>query len=232
MADAPWREAYFADLQRTPGTYWPFTESRPLPFASPYINVEGWSRRTYQAPASTAPRAGRVDVRRLDHLRRGPARRVHHRLLDRPPGRRRPGLPVEVENYGQRGWTHFQEAILFEQLLADADDRPTSPSSTTGPTRSPPRSLLKEAVPSHTLAATYADASPDGIATELVQEPPPEDVGGESGTPTPSTRWPTRSPASSGPSPPVREAPDDPDDRGSSPAQETDGPRQRGPTTR
>lgn len=178
MADSPWRDRYFADLQRTPGTYWPFTESRPLPFESPYINIEGWSRQTYTAP--TADGAAPILWMFGGSTTFGEGQRDQYtiaswiaRLAEEA------GTPVRVENYGQRGWTHFQEAILFEQLLADADEPPDFALFYDGANEITTQSLLEEAVPSHTLAATYAERISGGIATELVQEPPPEDVVGE-----------------------------------------------------
>ncbi len=50
MADSPWAEAYFRELQQMPSSYWPFTESRPQAFDGEYINVEGWARASYVSP--------------------------------------------------------------------------------------------------------------------------------------------------------------------------------------
>ncbi|MGI8936838.1 MAG: hypothetical protein ACR2JF_01240, partial [Iamia sp.] len=178
LADAPWRERYFADLQRVPGSYWPFTESRPLPFESPYLNIEGWSRQTYRAPATDlgAPVVWMFggsttfgEGQRDDYTIASWIARMAEEA----------GTPVRVENYGQRGWTHFQEAILFEQLLAAAEEPPDFVLFYDGANEITTQSLLKDAVPSHTLAASYAEHLSGGIATELVQEPAPEDVVGD-----------------------------------------------------
>jgi hypothetical protein len=118
MAAYPWRKRYFADIQRIPYGYWPFTETRPKTFRSPYVNLTGWERKTSAAPAASSRRptlwmfGGSTTW--------GEGQRDDYTIaswLSRLAARG--GIPLDAHNYGQRGWTHFQEMILYEQQLPE-----------------------------------------------------------------------------------------------------------------
>lgn len=174
MAAYPWRDRYFADIQRTRGGYWPFTESRPADFTSPYVNQQGWLRQTYQVDGaremptvwmfggSTTWGEGQRDEYTIASWLA--------RLAEED------GVPIRIANYGQRGWTHFQEMVLYEQQLA-LGSTPDFSIFYDGANEITTQSLLTEAVPSHTLAYTYAQRLGSGtIATDFVQQPSPENV--------------------------------------------------------
>lgn len=168
MAAYPWRDRYFDDIRRTSGGYWPFTESRPDDFSSPYVNIEGWSRKSYEASESAeGPSVWMFG----GSTTWGEGQRDEYtiaswlvRLSERDQ------LPISIENYGQRGWTHFQEMILYEQRLAEQPP-PDLAMFYDGANEINAQSLMTEAVPTHTLAYTYAlELTGSSIATEFVQE--------------------------------------------------------------
>lgn len=173
MAAYPWADAYFRETQLTPSTYWPFTESRPLGFEGEFINIEGWSRRSYipddlpdDAPVvwvfggSTTWGEGQRDEYTIaSYLAR---------IAERE------GSPIRVVNYGQRGWTHFQEMILFEQLLAEGPP-PQAAIFYDGANEINAQTLGVRGVPTHTLAAQYAELISGGIADEVRTVAEPEE---------------------------------------------------------
>lgn len=170
MANYPWRKRYFEDIQRTRGGYWPFTEYRPADFSSPYVNQRGWIRSSYEPPgdqdsmpsvwmfggSTTWGEGQRDDYTIASWL---------SRLAEED------GVPIHIANYGERGWTHFQEMILFEQQLA-SEKTPDLAVFYDGANEVTTQSLLTEAVPSHTLAFTYAQRLGGvTIATQFAQKP-------------------------------------------------------------
>lgn len=171
MAAYPWRSDYFADLQRTEGGYWPFTEFRPEPFSSPYINLEDWTRRSYQAP-------GPVGTRPLVWMFGGSTtfgegqrdeQTIASWLVRLSEAE---SVPIQVANYGQRGWTHFQEMILFEQRLA-LDSPPDVAIFYDGANEITAQALLNEAVPSNTLVLQFAERLTGAtVATQFLQQDP------------------------------------------------------------
>lgn len=166
MAAYPWRNQYFDDIRRTTTTYWPFTESRPAAFRSRYVNITGWTRRSYTATGDPAhiPTVWMFggsttwgEGQRDDYTIPSWIARLSERA----------GTPIRVVNYGQRGWTHFQEMILFEQLLAE---RPAPDMATfyDGANEVNAQSLITEPAPSHPLVYSYAERLYGSrIATEV-----------------------------------------------------------------
>lgn len=154
MSAYPWADAYFREIQRTPYGYWPFTESRPLGFEGEYVNLEGWSRRTYEPPdlpadapvvwmfggSTTWGEGQRDDYTIASYLAR---------IAEEQ------GTPIKVVNYGQRGWTHFQEMILFEQLLA-SEPAPDVAIFYDGANEINAQTLGAKGVPTHTMTDQYA----------------------------------------------------------------------------
>ena len=172
MAAYPWRYDYFADIQRTPSIYWPYTQYRPVPFRSPYVNIDGWTRRSYRTGGSAS---GRPVVWMFGGSTTwGEGQRDEYtiaswlaRLAEEA------GTPIEISNYGERGWTHFQEMILYEQLLA-LGPVPDISVFYDGANELTTQSLLDVAVPSHTMAYAYAYAerlTGKTVATEFLQQP-------------------------------------------------------------
>ena len=64
-------------------------------------------------------------------------------------------LPVRVRNFGQRGWVHFQEMLLYEQLLAD-EPTPAFSVFIDGANEVAAQAIADEDVPTHLLAPDYA----------------------------------------------------------------------------
>ncbi len=154
MAASPWADAYFREIQRTPYGYWPFTESKPLGFEGEYVNLEGWTRRTY-APADL-PADAPVVWMFGGSTTWGEGQRDEYTIasyLARIAEEQ--GTPIRVVNYGQRGWTHFQEMILFEQLLA-AEPPPDVAIFYDGANEINAQTLGAKGVPTHTLTDQYA----------------------------------------------------------------------------
>lgn len=115
MAGAPWAEQYYRELNSVGSTYWPYTLYRPRSFQGEHVNIVGWERQGHR-PADTdgAPvlavfggsaafgEGQRDEWTIASYL---------SRLAERA------GLPLVVRNFGQRGWVHWQEMTLYEQLL-------------------------------------------------------------------------------------------------------------------
>lgn len=168
MAAYPWADEYFREIQTTPNSYWPFTESRPLDFQGTYVTIEDWARASYEPSAlnddapvvwmfggSTTWGEGQRDGYTIaSHLAR---------ISERE------GSPIRIINYGQRGWTHFQEMILFEQLLAEKP-APDVAIFYDGANEIIAQSLSAKGVPTHTLADQYADQLSGGISEEFAIE--------------------------------------------------------------
>ena len=170
MEGSPWAEEYFREVQLTPSSYWPFTESRPREFDGEFVNIEGWERLSYVSPdagedapvvwmfgGSTTWGEGQRDEYTIaSYLAR---------LAEAE------GEPIVVRNFGQRGWTHFQEMILFEQLLA-AGPAPDVAVFYDGANEINAQSLSVKGVPTHTLVDQYAELISGGVAEEFTAPPP------------------------------------------------------------
>lgn len=169
MAAYPWADEYFREIQLTPSSYWPFTESRPRRFDAKYVHVDDWSRRSYEpvnAPTdipvvwmfggSTAWGEGQRD----EYTIASDIARIAERA----------GTPVRVVNFGQRGWTHFQEMILFEQLLASRP-KPDLALFYDGANEINAQSLDVKGVPTHVLVDQYAKLTSGRVASEFTGQP-------------------------------------------------------------
>ncbi|MFZ4432482.1 MAG: SGNH/GDSL hydrolase family protein [Microthrixaceae bacterium] len=181
MAAYPWADAYFREIQRTPYGYWPFTESRPLGFDGEFVNLEGWSRRTYE-PADL-PADAPVVWMFGGSTTWGEGQRDEYTIASYLARiAEEEGTPIRVVNYGQRGWTHFQEMILFEQLLA-ANPPPDVAIFYDGANEINAQTLGAKGVPTHTLADQYARI----LAGSSIQ--PSDDDGGAAPPSAASTAW-------------------------------------------
>jgi hypothetical protein len=169
MAAYPWRERYFDDIQRTGGGYWPFTEYRPSDFTSPYVNQRGWLRTSYQPEGdpATMPRVWMFG----GSTTWGEGQRDQYTIaswISRIAEEE--GTPLRIDNYGQRGWTHYQEMILYDQQLA-LRTPPDLAIFYDGLNEITTQSLLEEPVPAHPLVQAYAKKLTGAtVATELVQD--------------------------------------------------------------
>jgi hypothetical protein len=176
MADYPWAEAFFREAQSTPFTYWPFTESRPLEYHGKYVNVDGWDRRTYRPAGVTASNAPVVWMFG-GSTTWGEGQRDEYTIASYiARASEAAGSPVIVRNYGQRGWTHFQEMILFEQLLA-SQPKPDLAIFYDGANEINAQSLSAKGVPTHTLVDDYAAKISNGVSAEVRGSEQPDVVG-------------------------------------------------------
>lgn len=120
FGDAPWVDEYFDDLNSIQFQYWPYVLFRMAPLTSRYVNVDGWTRRSYTSDGATdGPRlafyGGSTTFgvgQRDDHTIASEVARLAEA----------DGIPVQVENHGMDSWVNYQEALLFSQLEADGAD--------------------------------------------------------------------------------------------------------------
>jgi lysophospholipase L1-like esterase len=122
MADAPWAEAYFDEIDRSAVTQWySYVYWRRRPFAGEYINVdERGMRRTWQAPRADGLRAPlKIWVLGGSTVWGAGARddQTIPSWLAKVLAERAPGVPVEVRNYGESGYVSTQELLTLEREI-------------------------------------------------------------------------------------------------------------------
>ncbi|HWJ62334.1 MAG TPA: hypothetical protein VNS19_10215 [Acidimicrobiales bacterium] len=165
MASSPWAAAYFRDLQQQSFTEWPFTGVKPVDFTSPYINVRDWARRSWTAPGDEDRPviwffggSGMFgEGQRDDHTI--PSELARLAAAD--------GLPVTAVNYGQRGWVHWQEMLLFEQRL-DQVDAPDLAAFYDGPNDISAAGRYGDGVPLSLNEYVDGGAAPAALSTQLL----------------------------------------------------------------
>ena len=169
MAAYPWADEYLREVQTTPSSYWPFTETRSRDFEGEYVTIEGWVRRSY-VPADL-PDDAPVIWMFGGSTTWGEGQRDEYTIASYMAKlSEEQGTPVRIVNYGQRGWTHFQEMILFEQLLA-AGDEPDLAVFYDGANEINAQTLSAKGVPTHTLVDQYASLTSGGVAPEFIPAP-------------------------------------------------------------
>ena len=121
MADAPWADRYFAEMEALDWTYVPFIGPREAPVHGRFVNSAGGIRRSYEPPGANGEEALEVWFFGGSTLW-GEGQRDRHtipsavaRLAERD------GVTLRVVNYGIRGYTAFQEFLVLEQELARRD---------------------------------------------------------------------------------------------------------------
>jgi hypothetical protein len=175
MEAYPWADEYFREIQQTPNSYWPFTESRPIQFDGEYVTInDDWSRASYEP--DDLPDDAPVVWMFGGSTTWGEGQRDEHTIASELARLAEDdGTPIRVVNYGQRGWTHFQEMILFEQLLAEGPP-PDVALFYDGANEINAQSLGPAGVPTHTLAGQYAEKLTGQEIAEFedadVMEPP------------------------------------------------------------
>jgi lysophospholipase L1-like esterase len=170
MSEYPWADAYFREIQQTPYSYWPFTESRPRDFVGEFVNQQGWSRRSYESEETN--RDTPVVWMFGGSTTWGEGQRDEHTIASHLARiAEREGVPLRVVNFGQRGWTHFQEMILFEQLAAEGPP-PDVALFYDGANEINAQTLGAKGVPTHTLVDQYAERLTGGIADEFLAPAP------------------------------------------------------------
>ena len=153
MAASSWAAQYFEDLRGQQFGYWPFTGDRPEDYATRYINIDDWVRRSWEpTDAAGAPSVWFFGGSAMF----GEGQRDEHTIPSEVARlAAAEGLPIQVRNYGQRGWVHMQEALLFEQQLA-IKARPEFSVFYDGPNDLQAAAMFRDAVPTDLHADEYA----------------------------------------------------------------------------
>lgn len=117
MAESPWADRYFAEMEALEFTYVPFVGPREAPVAGRYIASADGIRRSYE-PAEGGEDLPEVwffggsalwgEGQRDDHTIPSEVARLAEAA----------GTPVRVLNFGLRGYSALQELLVFEQELA------------------------------------------------------------------------------------------------------------------
>lgn len=121
MAGSPWAERYFAELAAVPFTYVPYVGPREVAVHGRYINSVDGVRASYQPPGADG--AGAVDVWFFGGSTLwGEGQRDGHTIPSEVARlAEADGVTLRVSNFGVRGYTAFQEFLVFEQALARRD---------------------------------------------------------------------------------------------------------------
>lgn len=119
LRDQPWADAYLRELQSLPGAYWPYTLTKPGDHDGRFITIDGWTRSSYQ---SSGPDRGPTLALFGGSAMFGEGQRDEHTIASELARlAEAEGLALHVVNYGQRAWTSWQEALLFEDVTATTD---------------------------------------------------------------------------------------------------------------
>jgi hypothetical protein len=123
MRPYPWADTHLREIQRVPAVYTPYLLIQPLSFHGETLTVDGWLRRSYE-PADPGPDP--VTVWMFGgSTTYGEGQRDGHTIASELARlAEAAGTPIEIRNYGQRGFVAWQEALLFEQESTDPDGRP------------------------------------------------------------------------------------------------------------
>ncbi len=117
-AGSPWVERYFAELEAVPFTYVPFLGPRERSVHGRYINSMGGVRASYEPPGAAGEDALEVWFFGGSTLW-GEGQRDGHTIPSEVARlAERDGLTLRVVNFGERGYTAFQEFLVFERELA------------------------------------------------------------------------------------------------------------------
>ena len=117
LADAAWADRYFAELEALDFTYVPFIGPREADVRGRYVSSAGGIRGSY-TPAGLSTGAPEVWFFGGSTLW-GEGQRDGHTIPSEVARlAEEAGTPVRAVNFGIRGYTAFQEVLLFEQELA------------------------------------------------------------------------------------------------------------------
>lgn len=115
--DVPWgRQLIYETSQRTYVPF-PYIGQKPNPLRTTYVNIDGWERRTYEAPGTPAdaPEIWLFGGSTTFGLGQRDQETIASEIARRAA---EAGLEVRVRNFGQVAFLNWQEMLLFEHLLA------------------------------------------------------------------------------------------------------------------
>lgn len=114
LADAPWADRYFAELETLDFTYVPFIGPRETPVQGRYVSSADGIRGSYE-PAALPDDAPEVWFFGGSALWGEGQRDAHTIPSEVARLAEAEGRPVRVVNFGVRGYTALQELLVFEQ---------------------------------------------------------------------------------------------------------------------
>lgn len=118
MAGQPWAERYFQEFAALPVDYAPFIGPREAPVRGRYINSADGIRASYLPVGADDDDALTIWFFGGSTLW-GEGQRDEYTIPSQVARlAEREGVPLRVVNYGIRGYTAFQEYLVFEQELA------------------------------------------------------------------------------------------------------------------
>lgn len=119
MAGSPWAERYFAELTAMSWTYVPYVGQREAPVHGRYVNSEHGIRASYE-PSGADGRDLPVVWFFGGSTLWGEGQRDRHTIPSEVARlAEAAGTPVRVVNFGIRGYSAFQELLVFERELTD-----------------------------------------------------------------------------------------------------------------
>jgi lysophospholipase L1-like esterase len=117
MADAPWAEQYFYELDTMPFRFDPYLVNRAYPFDGEHITTTEDTRLSYLPP--DLPVDAPVIWFFGGSTTFGEGQRDEHTIPSEVARlAQAAGTPIRVENFGQRGWVIWQELLQLERQLA------------------------------------------------------------------------------------------------------------------
>ncbi len=118
LADAPWVDRYFAEMEALDFVYEPFIGARERPVRGRYITTSDGVRESYQPPGAEGDDALEVWFFGGSTMWGEGQRDLHTIPSEVARIAERAGTTVRAVNFGARGYTAFQEFLVFEQALA------------------------------------------------------------------------------------------------------------------
>lgn len=118
LAGAAWADRYFAEMEALPITYEPFLGPRELPVHGRHINSSDGVRASYEPAGVDGEEAVEVWFLGGSTLWGEGQRDVHTIPSEVARLAERDGIVLRAVNLGARGYTAFQEYLVFESELA------------------------------------------------------------------------------------------------------------------
>lgn len=117
MADAPWADRYFAEMEAVDWEYVPYIGPREAPVRGRYLTSVDGVRRSYEPAVGPGEDAVTVWFFGGSSLWGEGQRDLHTIPSEVARLAEDDGVALRVSNFGVRGYTAFQEYLVFEQEL-------------------------------------------------------------------------------------------------------------------